>query len=176
MVGGCGAACNGAGIRPSKALRSGRLGGITRGIDCGCSRVPPICPGKGDPGLELETCALAAMIGASASMTTTRTLVNGRMTNPSLAVPKHQYGALRGINPSPMACFSGYVGRNSAIPVNLTQFRPAGGQESLGSERDRIWRFAPSGPIPKFASARVTFRCELRNLRTTSNFMILVRF
>ncbi len=24
-----------------------------------------------------------------------------------------------------------------------------------------------SGPIPKFASARVTFRCELRNLRTT---------
>ena len=34
----------------------------------------------------------------------------------------------------------------------------------------------PSGPIPKFASARVTYRCELRNLRTTSNFMILVRF
>jgi hypothetical protein len=33
-----------------------------------------------------------------------------------------------------------------------------------------------SGPIPKFASSRVTFRCELRNLRTTSNFMILVRF
>jgi hypothetical protein len=37
-------------------------------------------------------------------------------------------------------------------------------------------QFATSGPIPKFASARVTFRCELRNLRTTSNFMILVRF
>ena len=36
-------------------------------------------------------------------------------------------------------------------------------------------RGTPSGPIPKFASARVTFRCELRNLRTTSNFMILVR-
>jgi hypothetical protein len=33
-----------------------------------------------------------------------------------------------------------------------------------------------SGPIPKFASARVTFRYELRNPRTTSNFMILVRF
>jgi hypothetical protein len=33
-----------------------------------------------------------------------------------------------------------------------------------------------SGPIPKFACARVTFRCELRNLRTTSNFLILVRF
>jgi hypothetical protein len=33
-----------------------------------------------------------------------------------------------------------------------------------------------SGPIPKFASARVTFRRELRNLRTTSNFVILVRF
>src|SRR6202022_1113538 len=37
-----------------------------------------------------------------------------------------------------------YVDRNSAIPVNLTQFRPAGGQETLGSERDRIWRCAPS--------------------------------
>jgi hypothetical protein len=33
-----------------------------------------------------------------------------------------------------------------------------------------------SGPIPKFAGARVTLWCELRNLRTTSNFMILVRF
>ena len=32
------------------------------------------------------------------------------------------------------------------------------------------------GPVPKFASARVTLRCELRNLRTTSNLMILVRF
>jgi hypothetical protein len=43
-----------------------------------------------------------------------------------------------------------------------------------------IWpeaaKHAASGPIPKFASARVTFGCELRNLRTTSNFMILVRF
>src|SRR6202047_5064176 len=37
-----------------------------------------------------------------------------------------------------------YVDRNSAIPVNLTQFRPAGGQEPLGSERDRIWRCTPS--------------------------------
>jgi hypothetical protein len=31
-----------------------------------------------------------------------------------------------------------------------------------------------SGPIPKFVSARGTFRYELRNLRTTSNSMILV--
>ncbi len=31
---------------------------------------------------------------------------------------------------------------------------------------------APSGPIPKFATTRGTFRCELRNLRTTSNSMI----
>ncbi len=29
-----------------------------------------------------------------------------------------------------------------------------------------------SGPIPKFATTRGTFRCELRNLRTTSNSMI----
>ena len=34
----------------------------------------------------------------------------------------------------------------------------------------------PSGPIPKFVSIRGTFRYELRNQRTTSNFMILVRF
>src|SRR5215204_3343175 len=33
-----------------------------------------------------------------------------------------------------------------------------------------------SGPIPKFVSVRGTFRYELRNQRTTSNFMILVRF
>jgi hypothetical protein len=31
-----------------------------------------------------------------------------------------------------------------------------------------------SGPIPKFVSTRGTFRYELRNLRTTSNSMILV--
>src|ERR1700682_5809823 len=29
-----------------------------------------------------------------------------------------------------------------------------------------------SGPIPKFATTRGTFSCELRNLRTTSNSMI----
>jgi hypothetical protein len=31
---------------------------------------------------------------------------------------------------------------------------------------------ASSGPIPKFATTRGTVRCELRNLRTTSNSMI----
>jgi hypothetical protein len=33
-----------------------------------------------------------------------------------------------------------------------------------------------SGPIPKLVSIRGTFRYELRNQRTTSNLMILVRF
>jgi hypothetical protein len=33
-----------------------------------------------------------------------------------------------------------------------------------------------SGPIPKFVSVRGTLKYELRNQRTTSNFMILVRF
>ena len=33
-----------------------------------------------------------------------------------------------------------------------------------------------SAPIPKFASYRGEFDCELRNQRSTSNFMILVRF
>jgi hypothetical protein len=68
----------------------------------------------------LETCALAAVAEATTSMMTTRTLVNGRMTNPSIAVPKHQYGALRGINPSPMACFSG---ASVAIPQFHSTYR-----------------------------------------------------
>ena len=33
-----------------------------------------------------------------------------------------------------------------------------------------------SAPIPKFASYRGEFDCELRNQRSTSNSMILVRF
>jgi hypothetical protein len=37
-------------------------------------------------------------------------------------------------------------------------------------------RPATSGPIPKFVSTRDTFSYELRNLRTTSNFIILVPF
>jgi hypothetical protein len=36
---------------------------------------------------------------------------------------------------------------------------------------DRL--LASSGSIPKFASARGTSRCELRNLTTTSNSIIL---
>src|SRR3984893_11631503 len=78
-------------------------------------------------------------------MMTTRTLVNGRMTNPSIAVPKHQsiWCASRN-KPVADGMLLRYVDRNSAIPVNLTQFRPAGGQEPLGSERDRIWRCTPS--------------------------------
>src|SRR6516162_7698427 len=38
----------------------------------------------------------------------------------------------------------------------------------------RTTRFGTSGPIPKFVSTRGTFRYELRNLRTTSNSIILV--
>jgi len=41
--------------------------------------------------------------------------------------------------------------------------------------RGRRKRLA-SGPIPKFVSTRGTFRYELRNQRSTSNFMIPVRF
>src|SRR5882672_5286280 len=36
-------------------------------------------------------------------------------------------------------------------------------------------RRIPSGPIPKFVNARGMLRYELRNLRTTSNSMNLVR-
>ena len=40
----------------------------------------------------------------------------------------------------------------------------------------RCWPDRASGPIPKFASLCGTLVCELRNIRTTSNSMILVRF
>src|SRR6476660_5657158 len=40
-----------------------------------------------------------------------------------------------------------------------------------GDEHQRAVR--PSGPIPKFVSIGGTLRYELRNQRTTSNFMIL---
>jgi hypothetical protein len=43
-------------------------------------------------------------------------------------------------------------------------------------QRDAITSQTPGGPIPKFVSIRGTFRYELRNQMTTSNFMILVRF
>jgi hypothetical protein len=63
---------NGEGIRPSKILRSGGgLGTATVGFG------------------ELETCALATVTGATARIRTTRTLVSGRMTSGSIAVPRH---------------------------------------------------------------------------------------
>src|SRR6202040_2113432 len=63
------------------------------------------------------------------------------------------------------------IGHGLALPGLHITSGPAAG------ERCKLARLGcPSGPIPKFASAWVTFRCELRNLRTTSNFMILVRF
>jgi hypothetical protein len=33
----------------------------------------------------------------------------------------------------------------------------------------------PSVPVPKFAHPRATLKCELRNQRDTSNFLMLVR-
>ena len=54
---------------------------------------------------------------------------------------------------------------NAAVPVGNTCF--ARWTELLCS--------APSAPIPKFASYRGKFDCELRNQRSTSNSMILVR-
>ena len=60
---------NGPGIRPFKILISGRgLGTATAGFGC---------------------CALATVIGGSARIRTTRTLVSGRMTRSSIAVPQH---------------------------------------------------------------------------------------
>ena len=44
-----------------------------------------------------------------------------------------------------------------------------------GSAPDAPARWTASAPIPKFASYRGEFDCELRNQRSTSKFMILVR-
>jgi len=43
-----------------------------------------------------------------------------------------------------------------------------------GALKSRYAQHATSGPIPKVVSTRSTLRYELRNLRTTSNSMILV--
>ena len=69
----------------------------------------------------------------------------------------------------------------------LRSHRQARGREDAREDLDqriaeglsraaRRYIIGTSGPIPKFASLCGTLVCELRNLRTTSNFMILVRF
>jgi hypothetical protein len=76
---------NGAGIRPFKILRSGGGLGIARAGFCCC--IAP--PGWREAGLELETCALATVTGATARIRTTRTRASGRMARRSIAVPRH---------------------------------------------------------------------------------------
>jgi hypothetical protein len=53
----------------------------------------------------------------------------------------------------------------TAVPLGNTCF----------ARRTELLCSAPSAPIPKFASYRGKFDCELRNQRSTSNSMILVR-
>jgi hypothetical protein len=65
-------------------------------------------------------------------------------------------------------CF-GLISWHDALPI-------AAAAQPQQHSKIATTRPKTSGPIPKFARARLTFRCELRNLRTTSNFMILVRF
>ena len=76
---------NGEGIRPFKILRSGRGLGIARAGFC-CCIAPPDCR---EAGLELETCALATVTGATARMRTTRKGVSDRMARRSIVVPRH---------------------------------------------------------------------------------------
>jgi hypothetical protein len=76
---------NGEGIRPFKILRSGGGLGIARAGFC-CWRALPGCR---EAALELETCALATVTGASARMRTMRTRVNDRMARCSIAVAQH---------------------------------------------------------------------------------------
>jgi hypothetical protein len=70
---------NGEGIRPCKTLVSGMgLGKFSSGFDVG---------GVAKLGPELEPCARAAVIGATARMRMTRTPLSGRMMSRPLAVP-----------------------------------------------------------------------------------------
>jgi hypothetical protein len=79
MTGACEGAAKGEGIRPCKTLISGTgLGKFSRGFDgVGVAKL----------GLELETCALAAVIGATARMRMTRAPVSGRMMSRPIVVP-----------------------------------------------------------------------------------------
>jgi hypothetical protein len=82
MADDCEGAGNGAGIRLSTVLGSG-LGKFTRGGNAN---------GRGGRELHVvptHTCALATVTGATARIRTTRTLVSGRMTRSSIAVPLH---------------------------------------------------------------------------------------
>jgi hypothetical protein len=79
MTGACEGTAKGEGIRPCRTLRSGKgLGEFSRGFDG---------VGVAMPGLELETCALAAVIGATARMRITRAPVSGRMMSRPVVVP-----------------------------------------------------------------------------------------
>jgi hypothetical protein len=78
MTGACEGAAKGEGIRPCRTLRSGKgLGEFSRGL---------VGAGVAMPGLELETCARAAVIGATAKRIT-RAPVSGRMMSRPIVVP-----------------------------------------------------------------------------------------
>jgi hypothetical protein len=67
-----------------------------------------------------------------------------------------------------------------AQPVPITQRHAYEGQRRPAAELATVFGKIltmplASAPIPKFASYRGEFVCELRNRRSTSNFMILVR-
>jgi hypothetical protein len=80
MTGACEGDGNGEGTRPCRTLISGTgLGKFSRGFDgVGVAKL----------GLELETCALATVIGATATMRITRAVVSGRMMSRPIAVPR----------------------------------------------------------------------------------------
>ena len=98
------------------------------------------------------------------------------LRNASTPTGPAQFGVIQAVSP--------YL-KVDVTPLNIRNvrdFEPTiagfakGADDGLIVTASALAQTHRSGPIPKFASARVTFRCELRNLRTTSNFMILVRF
>ena len=82
----------------------------------------------------------------------------------SLAARPHRRRDQRGL----AATAHGRVDRNARVRA----FHPSGAPAPQQHGGDRV---AASAPIPKFASYHGEFDCELRNQRSTSNSMILVR-
>ncbi len=71
------------------------------------------------------------------------------------------------------------IASSASMSATATRWRcsrtgPRWWRRSDGDEHSRVARPA-SAPIPRFASYRGEFDCELRNQRSTSNSMILVR-
>ena len=126
MAGACKGVGNGAGIRPCRAaFGSGRgagkfKSGFCKGAGDGAGLGGGLGLGMGEGTFKrgLEDCAFATLIGATATIRTTRMLESGRMTGPSIAVPRHRCSDAVRTNHRQGLRF-GCIDRNCAISLNL---------------------------------------------------------